>query len=828
MRVRFGLENDDAGVAGLAMSSPSAGKVLAVAVSAPLAASGINQSSGAGLATLLTQTFDATDNRYEFSGRQEIDAVLIGSKWTATNLTFSFPTAGDLYQTPYYESGYLSSHLAFNAAQQAAARYALGLVDGYTQLTFTEITETADTHATLRFAQTSDPSLATAEGNFPGSDSWDGDVWLGTSVSQPFYQTPEAGNWGMATLLHEIGHALGLKHGHQDYTTTDLSAGGYVDGPGPRYGTRALATQQDSWAYSLMTARSDPGNNPGASPSFQADQFNQPQTYMQNDIAALQYLYGADFTTQSGNTIYTFDATTGQMFIDGLAQLMPTQNAGIGKIFRTIWDGNGIDTYDFSNFTTHQNINLDPGAWSTMNTAQLADLRPLTAAVTVTAPGNIANALLYNNDARSLIENAYGGAGRDTISGNDGANLLRGNDGDDRLYGYGGADLLSGESGHDYLDGWTGNDTLFGSDGNDTLWGYSGNDSLGGGNDNDTLNGESGDDYLFGGAGADSMVGGSGNDTYVIDDVGDITVEVMWTGGNDWIYSPFSHTLEEEYENLSLLGTGHLNGTGNNHSNVIRGTDGNNRLDGGGGGDTLTGGLGNDTYVIDSEWARVIELHFQGDDTVISSASYSLDGRAVETLILTGAGNLNGTGNSLNNFITGTSGNNRLDGRGGGDRMTGGLGDDTYYVDNAQDTVVEQHLQGNDTVYASVSYSFFGRAAEVLILTGNGNINGTGNSLSNSLTGNNGNNILNGGAGMDTLTGGGGTDVFMFDAGSGRDTVTDLRIGDRINVNAYTGGVANNAMVVQSGANVVIDLGGGNVITVLGIAEYIVEARMIW
>ncbi|EGF93682.1 hemolysin-type calcium-binding repeat 2 copies family protein [Asticcacaulis biprosthecium C19] len=338
------------------------------------------------------------------------------------------------------------------------------------------------------------------------------------------------------------------------------------------------------------------------------------------------------------------------------------------------------------------------------------------------------------------------------------------------------------------------------------------------------LSGDRGHDRLNGGAGADTLIGATGNDTYVVDNVGDSVSDVdenFFSGGTDVVEASVSWTLGTDLEQLVLTGAAAIDGTGNGLSNVLTGNDARN---------VLTGGLGNDTYYIQNETDRVVELHFEGEDTVISSVSYSLFGRAVETLLLTGTGNLNGTGNSLNNTLTGTDGNNVLDGGTGGDLMSGGLGNDTYYVDNFYDNVAELHLQGNDTVYASVTYSFFGRAAEVLILTGAGNINGTGNSLVNTLIGNSGANVLDGAGGNDNLTGGAGADVFLFSAGSRADTVTDFNAADNdsLNVNAYTGGVANAGLVSQTGNHVVINLGGGNVVTVLNASQAEILAHMVW
>ena len=215
-------------------------------------------------------------------------------------------------------------------------------------------------------------------------------------------------------------------------------------------------------------------------------------------------------------------------------------------------------------------------------------------------------------------------------------------------------------------------------------------------------------------------------------------------------------------------------------ADLLDGGSNNDRLDGGTGADVMRGGTGNDTYYVDNAGDNVIELNGEGTDTIVAKVSYSLAGRYVETLDLVG-GNLNGTGNKLDNLLDGTAGNNILDGKGGADRMVGHTGNDTYYVDNAGDNVVELDGEGTDKVISTVSYTLAGRYVETLDLVGSGNINATGNKLANLLDGNNGNNVLNGMLGNDTLSGKGGKDIFVFDqklGASNIDHITDFSAAD--------------------------------------------------
>jgi Ca2+-binding RTX toxin-like protein len=201
--------------------------------------------------------------------------------------------------------------------------------------------------------------------------------------------------------------------------------------------------------------------------------------------------------------------------------------------------------------------------------------------------------------------------------------------------------------------------------------------------------------------------------------------------------------------------------TGVAGDDILTGDAGANYIDGLSGADTMTGRTGDDTYVVDNIGDAVVELPGGGYDTVQSSVNYSLS-NDVENLVLTGTGNLNGTGNAQQNRLLGNAGNNRLDGGADADMLLGGAGNDTYVVDNQLDSVLEKAGEGIDAIEASVSWTLSANV-ENLTLTGNSNINGTGNELANIITGNAADNILDGQQGADALIGGLGNDTYYVD-----------------------------------------------------------------
>jgi Ca2+-binding RTX toxin-like protein len=290
------------------------------------------------------------------------------------------------------------------------------------------------------------------------------------------------------------------------------------------------------------------------------------------------------------------------------------------------------------------------------------------------------------------------------------------------------------------------------------------------------LSGAAGNDTLDGGAGADALAGGTDNDTYVVDNSGDVVTEAQ-AAGTDTVQSSVTHTLAANVEHLILIGAAAINGIGNSLANHITGNSAANLLNGSSGADTLIGGAGNDTYVIDSSSDVVTEVLAAGTDTVQSSVTHTLAAN-LENLTLTGTTAINGTGNSLANILTGNTATNILNGGLGADTLTGGLGNDTYVVDSTGDLITELAGAGNDTIQSATTYSLLdtdgagsnGGNVEHLALTGTAAINGTGNSLANSLTGNSGANTLAGGDGNDTLNGGTGNDVLS--GGNGTDTAS--------------------------------------------------------
>jgi glycerophosphoryl diester phosphodiesterase len=239
--------------------------------------------------------------------------------------------------------------------------------------------------------------------------------------------------------------------------------------------------------------------------------------------------------------------------------------------------------------------------------------------------------------------------------------------------------------------------------------------------------------------------------------------------------------------------------------NLINGTSGNNsltattnpdRILGNGGNDTITstvanagqndlfdGGIGTDTLVISGGTASTTLTLNVANIANTSNQLSGISGLVVQNFEIFNfanfLGTLNATGSTGNDTITAGAGNDTLDGGAGTNTLRGGAGDDTYIISTSTNTITEAANAGIDTVRSSVTYTL-ATNVENLVLTGTTDLNGTGNTLNNTLTGNIGNNILNGGIGADTLIGGAGNDTYIVDNagdviteanGEGRDLV---------------------------------------------------------
>ena len=448
----------------------------------------------------------------------------------------------------------------------------------------------------------------------------------------------------------------------------------------------------------------------------------------------------------------------------------------------------------------------------------------VTAAMTVNLGyGNFGTATGQGSDRLFGIENIVAGSGNDTISGNASANALTGGAGADAIDGRDGDDALSGDGGNDALTGGAGADGLAGGDGDDRLTGGAGNDSLDGGAGNDGV--------VFAGSFANyqialvgenlfTVTGPDGTDT--VSNVeffqfadGIITVADFLAGGP----TDFDDVIAgSEDADLIAAGGGNDVVRGFGGADSLVGGLGNDTLDGGadGASDALAGGSGNDIYIIGEAGETVTEAADEGTDEVRSSISYALADN-VETLTLIGEGDLDGTGNALNNTITGTAGanillggagndslyagagNDTLNGGTGADFMQGGAGDDTFYFTSG-DTIHELATGGIDTVLSEESVTIGWGSVENLILLGNASINGTGNYDDNVIIGNAGDNVLSGGGGgNDRLIGGAGNDT--LDGGHGIDEMI--------------GGVGDDRHVIDNAQDVIVEVEGEGYDTVV-------------
>jgi len=439
---------------------------------------------------------------------------------------------------------------------------------------------------------------------------------------------------------------------------------------------------------------------------------------------------------------------------------------------------------------------LDIKADTILDESVIADENNFSGAdtINIVLPSRIYSDFIVNSGQGNDIISAGGGGGKhiiysgqgdDEITLLDASPVINGGDGDDTVKSSAiSLDLRS------YIDIE-----------NITLMGTKAINATGNGYVN-ILRGNSAANVLDGQGGADILEGAAGNDTYIIYGAGETIID---TSGIDLVRSYATWTLASVLENLTLMDSANINGTGNALANTITGNSGNNvlfgnagidvlvggagndTLDGGIGADAMTGGAGNDIYVVNDAKDTITEKTNEGTDTIQTSlASYSLAKlAAVENIAYTGTVNATLTGNALVNTLTGSSGNDTLNGGADSDSMNGGSGNDTYIVDNVGDAITEIDNGGTDSVRSSVSY-ILSDCIENLTLTGKAAIDGTGNNQNNTLTGNTaantlsggqGNDTLDGGAGNDTLVGGDGIDLLI--GGLGNDLLTGGKGADK-------------------------------------------------
>ncbi|HEY0011360.1 MAG TPA: hypothetical protein VGB79_00740, partial [Allosphingosinicella sp.] len=387
-------------------------------------------------------------------------------------------------------------------------------------------------------------------------------------------------------------------------------------------------------------------------------------------------------------------------------------------------------------------------------------------------------------DARYIVR---GGANTDLIDTGAGDDELNGGAGNDYLNGGGGADLMRGGTGDDtFFVGHPGDVVVEnGQEGDDTvrvsLESYmlaanvenmvgtrQSGQALTGNALRNFITGEGGNDLLDGGAGEDFMTGGVGDDVYVIDHVNDRANEESNQGIDEIRTALASLSLGSYHsiENLTGTSAGGQTLTGTGGDNVITGGAGNDILNGNGGTDLLRGRGGNDLYYVMSPGTTVEEADGEGIDEVrTDSAAYTL---ASNFEVLTGVrgGGQALTGNALDNIVTGGAGNDVIDGGAGADTMSGGDGNDIYYVDRADDVIVETStpfVQNVDEVRTALqSYTLENFRLENLTGLSDGGQVLTGNGAFNIIVAGGGNDVIEGAGNADLLVGGGGADRFVY------------------------------------------------------------------
>jgi serralysin len=525
------------------------------------------------------------------TGSIYVDSLLWGSRWKIENdnrkITYSFV---DNKSWDYnFENAEIN---AFTKAVQSWANVAnfqleySGFNDPQAELTFHSV----------------DSSIFGRDGvlgqAFPPGESTDqfgeGDVLINWEFYQDdFDANLLVGSYYYDTFVHEIGHALGLAHPHDNGGSSSIFPG--VENAEDDGNLNLNQFVTTIMSYVDIQSPYSPGYD--ANWGFAAG----PMAF---DIAAIQHIYGINRTYNTGNNVY----------------LLPSSN-GAGTYWSSIWDAGGTDTISGQGASNSVIIDL--------NNATLANNDPnaggfISQVVGVKGGFTIAN----SQGGISVVENAIGSNFNDTLMGNEYNNYLS---------GQGGNDVIDGKAGNDSLDGGAGNDTLYGGAGNDTLNGGTGNDRYLVTSDNYyTI-------YENTGEGVDTV---ASSFTF---DLGPADLENLILTGTSAINgtgNSLNNTITGNGANNKLNGgTGNDILTGGAGIDTLNGGTGNDILVGGASNDTLTGGSGGDRFTFNSRSEgidRITDFSVVDDTIVVSAAGF-------------GGGLFAGAAIAVNKFLLGTA-----------------------------------------------------------------------------------------------------------------------------------------------------------------------------
>lgn len=402
-----------------------------------------------------------------------------GARWPITGngtITYTFldKDPGGLYNNPHetYLGSLVQGFAPFTADQREAAREAIGLWDDLVAVSFVEkngkgadiVFMNSNTAAAQAAAFT--PFFNGGHGKY---HKVQGDAFVNQDQADNF--DLNFGGYGQTTLVHEIGHTIGLEH-PGDYNFGDDQDG---DGqPDPISYANDAFYFQDSLQYSIMSYFHSGNTGTKGFVNWYTGFAQTPQTPMVHDIAAAQKLYGADLTTRTGDTTYGFNSTADRDVFDFTINKDP---------FLTIYDAGGHDTLDLSGWVVNSVLDLNQGGFSS-GYGTLPD-------------ATVLNALYGLNPA--VFTQAVWQAIFDGRTSNPG--YL--------------SDNISIAFGTVIEDGKTG----------------SGNDRLIGNAVDNRLDGGAGNDVINGGAGNDTLIGGAGRDTFAISDLGGIDKILDFVGG---------------------------------------------------------------------------------------------------------------------------------------------------------------------------------------------------------------------------------------------------------------------------------------------------------